>query len=111
MDLLLDEKTKKNIEKVFGVSYEELISMSEDEREQLVEKIKSQNKNAKQKANKEYGKIKTTDGFEVKTMEELTNPNKKVKKNKNKEKVNEEYEKIKATDGLNVKPMDEMIKE
>lgn len=61
MDIKLSKKTKENIARVFGVSYEELVSMSEDEREKLVNTLKKETKKAKKEVNKKYEYIKSVE--------------------------------------------------
>ena len=61
MDIKLSEKTKENMARVFGLSYEELVSMSEDEREKLINSLKKETKKAKKEVNKKYEYLKSVE--------------------------------------------------
>lgn len=112
MDIKLFEKTKENIARVFGISYEELVSMSEDEREKLINSLKKETKKAKKEVNKKYEYIKLVD----KLLNSEDKGQKRISKSYlSKEKAEEYLKKSKSIEPCNKritnKSTDELIKE
>lgn len=110
----LSEETKKHISEIFGVSYEELVTLSEDEREKLINSLKKETKKAKREVNKKHEYIRAVEKF-LKAEEKEQKRIRQYTSYLSKEKADEYLQKSKSIEPCNKrlsnKSTDELIKE